>query len=107
MKKRAFVQMSDGGFVDFDDVVFAAWDIDPELAREAHELCHFEIEDESERTPQKWYEIAKNLFCPKYRDRDDILEGYGPIWEEEEDIIFDRDKYGFEAEIYYMDSKIK
>lgn len=106
MERKIFVQLNDGRFANFDDVVFVAWDADQELAEKAHEL-HLEIENESERTPQKWVEIAERLFCEKYADIENFFTYYCTTGESKEDVRFYCDRDGIEAEIYYRDEEIK
>lgn len=78
--------------MEFEEAVEITWGFDAELAEKAHEL-HLEIENESERTPQKWIEIAERLFAEKYSETDNFF------W------YYDREKIG--AEIYYRDEKVK
>lgn len=68
---------------------------------------HLEIENESERTPQKWVEIAERLFYEKYTDIENFFTYYCTTWESKEDVRFDCDREGIEAEIYRRDEKVK
>ena len=106
MERKIFVQLNDGRLANFDDVVFVAWDADQELAEKAHEL-HREIENGSERTPQKWVEIAERLFFEKYTDIENFFTCYCTTWESEDDVRFECDREGIGVEIYYKDGKIK
>lgn len=106
MERKIFVQLDDERFANFDDAVFVAWDADTELAEKAHEL-HRAIENEKERTPQKWIEIAERLFCEKYTDIENFFTYYCTTWESKEDVRFDCDRNGIGAEIYYRAEKIK
>ena len=72
MTRKIFLQLNNGRYVEFEEAVEIAWGFDAELAEKAHEL-HLEIENESERTPQKWVEIAERLFAEKYNETDNFF----------------------------------
>lgn len=106
MTRKIFLQLNNGRYVEFEEATENAWGFDAELAEKAHEL-HLEIENESERTPQKWVEIAERLFAEKYSEIDNFFCYYCTTWESKEDVRFYcyREKIG--AEIYYRDEKVK
>lgn len=108
MTRKIFLQLNNGRYVEFKEAVEIAWGFDAELAEKAYELhLDLEIENESERTPQKWVEIAERLFAEKYSEIDNFFCYHCTTWESKEDVRFycDREKIG--AEIYYRDEKVK
>ena len=106
MTRKIFLQLNNGRYVEFEEAVEIAWDSDAELAEKAHEMFRA-IENESERTPQKWVEIAERLFYEKYTDIENFFTYYCTTWESKEDVRFDCDREGIEAEIYSRDEKVK